>query len=228
MVAEERKAGGGCGMSDILVFGPLGTEILIGAQRYEVIVRGEAGQTTWRSKCEVCWTPIFVSSRDGKLPVTKRCAAHRVKAAHPAIPVSGAERQGMVADIQSRLRPGMARGKDFLPLPDVPEKAPELLPGSDAPIPYYDDPDPAVVAEDDGARPVDYSAAALLAQLESMAQDDGDPDDDPAVPHETGDDMWGQRLQMFMSNRMWLPDWGPRPDQEGCKAPEHLLDALRG
>jgi hypothetical protein len=43
-------------------------------------------------------------------------------------------------------------------------------------------------------------------------------------------EVWDPRLRLFFQRRMWLPAWGPRPDQDGCAAPEQLLEdyAIRG
>ncbi len=38
---------------------------------------------------------------------------------------------------------------------------------------------------------------------------------------------WAPRLDLYLNRRMWLPDWGPRPDQVGCAAPGWLLDEYR-
>jgi hypothetical protein len=35
--------------------------------------------------------------------------------------------------------------------------------------------------------------------------------------------LWGPRLSLWLSRRMWMSAWGPRPDQDGCQAPSHLL-----
>jgi hypothetical protein len=34
--------------------------------------------------------------------------------------------------------------------------------------------------------------------------------------------LWGQRLTLWQRWRMWAPEWGPRPDQDGCQAPDYL------
>jgi hypothetical protein len=35
--------------------------------------------------------------------------------------------------------------------------------------------------------------------------------------------LWGPRLALYLRRRMWMPQWGPRPDQDGCLAPDDLL-----
>lgn len=56
----------------------------------------------------------------------------------------------------------------------------------------------------------------------SLAADLADEIDElPPPPDET--QTWRTRLGLFRRNRMWLPDWGPRPDQSGCRAPPELL-----
>jgi hypothetical protein len=37
--------------------------------------------------------------------------------------------------------------------------------------------------------------------------------------------LWGPRLELYQRRQMWLPAWGPRPDQVGCAAPGQLLEA---
>jgi hypothetical protein len=36
--------------------------------------------------------------------------------------------------------------------------------------------------------------------------------------------LWAPRLDLYTRVRMWMNEWGPRPDQIGCQAPEWLLD----
>lgn len=35
--------------------------------------------------------------------------------------------------------------------------------------------------------------------------------------------LWGPRLTLWQRRRIWAPEWGPRPDQDGCLAPDYLL-----
>jgi hypothetical protein len=35
--------------------------------------------------------------------------------------------------------------------------------------------------------------------------------------------LWDQRLSLWLRWRMWMSDWGPRPDQDGCLVPHYLL-----
>ena len=37
--------------------------------------------------------------------------------------------------------------------------------------------------------------------------------------------VWTRRLALYARWRMWMPEWGPRPDQVGCGAPNALLDS---
>ena len=37
---------------------------------------------------------------------------------------------------------------------------------------------------------------------------------------------WKVRIDAYVSNGTWLPDWGARPDMSGCKAPQELLKSL--
>jgi hypothetical protein len=36
-------------------------------------------------------------------------------------------------------------------------------------------------------------------------------------------DLWGTRLSLWLRRRMWMSQWGPRPDQDGCLVPHYLL-----
>jgi hypothetical protein len=36
-------------------------------------------------------------------------------------------------------------------------------------------------------------------------------------------DLWVPRLTLWQRRRIWAPEWGPRPDQDGCLAPDDLL-----
>jgi hypothetical protein len=35
--------------------------------------------------------------------------------------------------------------------------------------------------------------------------------------------LWGRRLALWQRWRMWAHEWGPRPDQDGCRVPDYLL-----
>ena len=38
-------------------------------------------------------------------------------------------------------------------------------------------------------------------------------------------EFWEPRLALYRRRKMWAPEWGPRPDQDGCQAPAWLLEA---
>ena len=38
-------------------------------------------------------------------------------------------------------------------------------------------------------------------------------------------EVWAPRLDLYARYRMWMPQWGPRPDQVGCIAPAEILEA---
>jgi hypothetical protein len=47
---------------------------------------------------------------------------------------------------------------------------------------------------------------------------------EPTLPFEVDPArLWGPRLTLWRRWRMWAPEWGPRPDQDGCLAPNYLL-----
>jgi hypothetical protein len=36
--------------------------------------------------------------------------------------------------------------------------------------------------------------------------------------------VWGQRIDLYVRARLWAPEWGPRPGQVDCVAPQQLLE----
>ena len=34
---------------------------------------------------------------------------------------------------------------------------------------------------------------------------------------------WRPRLSLWLRRRMWMSQWGPRPDQDGCLVPDYML-----
>lgn len=36
---------------------------------------------------------------------------------------------------------------------------------------------------------------------------------------------WADRLRVWRDKAMWIPKWGPRPDEPGCKCPAEILNA---
>jgi hypothetical protein len=51
------------------------------------------------------------------------------------------------------------------------------------------------------------------------------PPADPTRPFEPDPaEVLAPRLDLYLRWKMWVPDWGPRPGQLGCAAPEWLLD----
>jgi hypothetical protein len=50
------------------------------------------------------------------------------------------------------------------------------------------------------------------------------PSAEPTPSFEVGPaSLWGQRLTLWQRWRMWAPEWGLRPDQDGCEVPDYLL-----
>lgn len=66
--------------------------------------------------------------------------------------------------------------------------------------------------------PTDFGLASLLDELTEMAEEDDIP---PPPPDEV--DVWERRISTYRRTRMWMPDWGPLPGQEGCRAPAEVL-----
>jgi len=62
------------------------------------------------------------------------------------------------------------------------------------------------------------------AELSRLEASEAQPSAEPTQPFEVGPAwLWGQRLTLWQRWRMWVPEWGPRPGQEGCLAPDYLL-----
>jgi hypothetical protein len=34
-------------------------------------------------------------------------------------------------------------------------------------------------------------------------------------------ELWERRVATYQENRLWVPSWGPRPGQPGCRAPDY-------
>jgi hypothetical protein len=63
-------------------------------------------------------------------------------------------------------------------------------------------------------------AAEIVEDKPSGAQ----PGPEPTQPFEVEPaSLWGPRLSLWRRGRMWMPGWGPRPDQDGCQAPPDYL-----
>jgi hypothetical protein len=63
-------------------------------------------------------------------------------------------------------------------------------------------------------------AAEIVEDKPSGAQ----PGPEPTQPFEVDPaSLWGPRLSLWLRRRMWMSGWGPRPDQDGCQAPDYLL-----
>jgi hypothetical protein len=62
------------------------------------------------------------------------------------------------------------------------------------------------------------------AELARLEPSEAQPWAEPTQPFE-GDPawLWGKRMTLWQRWRMWVPEWGPRPDQNGCLAPDYVL-----
>src|SRR5271157_5569229 len=97
----------------IRIFGPVGTEVHMDGRRFECVALAEAG-VTWRSKCPVCETPVFVETKGGYLPPAKRCAEHRGKKLGPPPPSEVSDEEA--AAIQGVFPTGMMSIDQMLPV----------------------------------------------------------------------------------------------------------------
>jgi hypothetical protein len=63
-------------------------------------------------------------------------------------------------------------------------------------------------------------AAEVVKDKPSGAQ----PGPEPTQPFEVDPvHFWGPRLSLWLRRRIWMSQWGPRPDQDGCLVPDYLL-----
>ncbi len=76
--------------------------------------------------------------------------------------------------------------------------------------------------------PPPSSLAAQMAQelAEEAAWDAEEPEPAPPPPPDNHA-LWQRRLSSWRGSRLWMPEWGPRPGQEGCKAPASMLNGRR-
>lgn len=289
----------------VLVFGGIGTEVVVGVQHYEIVVLGANNLATWRTRCDTCRAPFFVQTRSGHLPVGSRCPTHvvsdearsepppkratgmisvrdfiplppdrgRVTVEHASrgngVTYAGEEEVSENRPVQQLPRKPPSTEQAILPQLSrgVHEKMAEVPPAfqggkeerqlsqlqsrSVAPREDQEDgvselrefrqPDApsglrqsevggVVVSSLPYEAPFDreqldgdpFSLSALTAELAGMAPDGAD-EEEIATPQPTSNDMWRRRVQVFAESRMWLPDWGPRPDQAGCRAPEEIM-----
>jgi len=71
-----------------------------------------------------------------------------------------------------------------------------------------------------GARPFDEVDPAPPSTTSPFA----DTAAEPTQPFEVDSvEFWGPRLDSYQRWRIWAPEWGPRPDQDRCLAPDCLL-----
>lgn len=93
---------------------------------------------------------------------------------------------------------------------------PEIAPGLALQMPA------AAEAEEPYDEPVSDPQAFREAALAELYEDEEIP------PPPDDDDVWRRRAAMFLQNKLWLPEWGPRPGQDGCRVPiEYLRGARR-
>lgn len=237
----------------IQVFGALGTEVHVDGRRYEIVVLAD-GVTTWRGKCEACHIPIFVELQPGQVPKRRRCQAHlggyKVKK-DPAVETP----QDEADKVQARFGTGAMAVEQMLPkvydpaapemiawsepgdhidrsvahvepttpvnsiLPSYTETTPTtVIPAADRYIPVK-----APVVGEDAADPDRYDVRSLYAELAELEDREEvlSPDEVPLSR------IWQPRLQLWAEQRMWMPDWGPRPGQEGCEVPAEFLPRAR-
>jgi hypothetical protein len=78
----------------------------------------------------------------------------------------------------------------------------------------------------DTARPptLPFADIAEPAELSRLEPSEAQPGAEPTQPFEVDPaQLWGPRMSLWLRRRMWMSEWGPRPDQDGCLAPNYLL-----
>jgi hypothetical protein len=66
--------------------------------------------------------------------------------------------------------------------------------------------------------------AAEQAEISRLEPSEAQPWAEATQPFEVDPvQLWDQRLTLWLRWRMWMSEWGPRPDQDGCLAPHYLL-----
>jgi hypothetical protein len=102
-----------------------------------------------------------------------------------------------------RVRPGDVLGEADIVADIVEDKPPEAQPRD-----LVDTPDIAVEH----------------AELSRLELSEAQPWAEPPQPFEVDlVRLWVRRLTLWQRWKMWVPQWGPRPDQDGCLAPDYLL-----
>jgi hypothetical protein len=76
----------------------------------------------------------------------------------------------------------------------------------------------------DGVDTVPPLTSSFAAELSDLNPPGAQPGTEPTQPFEVDPArLWGPRLSLYRRWRMWMSEWGPRPDQDGCLAPDYLL-----
>jgi hypothetical protein len=63
--------------------------------------------------------------------------------------------------------------------------------------------------------------ADLVADIVEEKPAEAQPAAEPTQPFDPA--LWGKRLTLWQRWKMWVPAWGPRPDEDGCLASDYLL-----
>ena len=75
-----------------------------------------------------------------------------------------------------------------------------------------------------GAAEIADDKLAEHAELSRPEPPGAQPWAEPTQPFEVdAAQFWGPRLFLWLGRRMWMAEWGPRPDQDGCLVPNYLL-----
>ncbi len=82
---------------EILIFGAIGTQVVVDRKIFELVAIGGQGSVSWRTRCVVCRSPVFSEVKSGKLPVRARCNAHLQPSRHPEMPMVEYQHEAEIA-----------------------------------------------------------------------------------------------------------------------------------
>jgi hypothetical protein len=99
---------------EILIFGSIGTQLVIGRKIYELVALGGEGSATWRTRCVVCRSPVFTEVKDGRLPTHARCKTHQQSSRHPEVPEPDYLHEAEIAEMTLARSAASISPEDFI------------------------------------------------------------------------------------------------------------------
>ena len=75
--------------------------------------------------------------------------------------------------------------------------------------------------DDQGSlEPQAFDVGGMMNELAALSEPEPALDPDEIPPERT----WAPRMTLFVTQRMWLPEWGPLPGRPGCEVPDDILE----